>query len=216
MIRVLNTENSILNTYLEALRNVEKQGDMARFRKNVERIGEIMAYEISKDLAYKKAEIQTPLAKHESLVLAEQPVLATILRAGLALHQGFLNMFDEAANAYISAYRKHTEGLAFEVIVEYMASPDLNNRVLILIDPMLATGKSMVLSYEALLKKGKPSRVIVAALIAAQEGLDYITKEMPEADIYVAALDAELNEHKYIVPGLGDAGDLCFGVKSDD
>jgi uracil phosphoribosyltransferase len=216
MIRVLNNENSILNDYLESLRNIEKQGDKARFRKNVERIGQILAYEISKELNYEKVKIQTPLALHESQKLTSQPVLATILRAGLALHQGFLAMFDEADNAYISAFRKHTTGLDFEVVVEYMASPDINGRTLILIDPMLATGRSMVLSYQALLKKGTPSRVIVAGLIAAREGIDYVRKEMPEAHIFVAALDEELNDHKYIVPGLGDAGDLCFGVKSDD
>lgn len=216
MIKVLNTENSILNDYLESLRNIEKQGDKARFRRNVERIGQILAYEISKELIYQSLEIQTPLAKHQSKKLADQPVLATILRAGLALHQGFLQVFDEADNAYISAYRKHTQGHDFEVVVEYMAAPDINGKTLILIDPMLATGQSMVLSYRALLKHGTPKKVIVAGLIAAREGVDYVSKEMPEAKIYVAALDEELNEAKYIVPGLGDAGDLCFGVKRDE
>ncbi|MFY8022418.1 MAG: uracil phosphoribosyltransferase [Bacteroidia bacterium] len=215
-MKVLNTENSILNDYLESLRNIEKQGDRARFRRNVERIGQILAYEISKELNYTSLQIQTPLAQHESKKLATQPVLATILRAGLALHQGFLQVFDEADNAYISAYRKHTQGHEFEVVVEYMAAPDINGKTLILIDPMLATGQSMVLSYRALLKKGTPAQVIVAGLIAAQEGIDYVSKEMPEAKIYVAALDQHLNEHKYIVPGLGDAGDLCYGVKNDD
>ena len=147
MIKVLNTENSILNDYLESLRNIEKQGDKARFRRNVERIGQILAYEISKELIYQSLEIQTPLAKHQSKKMADQPVLATILRAGLALHQGFLQVFDEADNAYISAYRKHTQGHDFEVVVEYMAAPDINGKTLILIDPMLATGQSMVLSY---------------------------------------------------------------------
>ena len=216
MIKVLNTENSILNDYLESLRNIEKQGDKARFRRNVERIGQILAYEISKELIYQSLEIQTPLAKHQSKKIADQPVLATILRAGLALHQGFLQVFDEADNAYISAYRKHTQGHDFEVVVEYMAAPDINGKTLILIDPMLATGQSMVLSYRALLKHGTPKKVIVAGLIAAREGIDYVSKEMPEAKIYVAALDEELNEAKYIVPGLGDAGDLCFGVKRDE
>ena len=216
MIKVLNTENSILNDYLESLRNIEKQGDKARFRRNVERIGQILAYEISKELIYQSLEIQTPLAKHQSKKMADQPVLATILRAGLALHQGFLQVFDEADNAYISAYRKHTQGHDFEVVVEYMAAPDINGKTLILIDPMLATGQSMVLSYRALLKHGTPKKVIVAGLIAAREGVDYVSKEMPEAKIYVAALDEELNEAKYIVPGLGDAGDLCFGVKRDE
>lgn len=216
MIKVLNTENSILNDYLESLRNIEKQGDKARFRRNVERVGQILAYEISKELIYQSLEIQTPLAKHQSKKMADQPVLATILRAGLALHQGFLQVFDEADNAYISAYRKHTKGHDFEVVVEYMAAPDINGKTLILIDPMLATGQSMVLSYRALLKHGTPKKVIVAGLIAAREGVDYVSKEMPEAKIYVAALDEELNEAKYIVPGLGDAGDLCFGVKRDE
>jgi uracil phosphoribosyltransferase len=172
-----------------------------------------MAYEISKILERKPTEISTPLGTDTSLCLVSQPVLATVLRAGLPMHQGFLNYFDKADNAFVSAFREHTDAHSFEIKVGYLASPDLNGRTLILIDPMLATGRSMYQSYLALLKRGKPGRVIIASLIGSEQGLDYIKTNIPEADIYIAVVDPLLNEDSYIVPGLGDAGDLCFGEK---
>ncbi len=213
MIHILTNNASLINDYLAELRDVEIQKDRARFRKNVERIGEILAYEVSKFLPRKTASIQTPLGLSNTEVLSEQPVLATVLRAGLALHQGFLNYFDHADNAYISAYRKHTNQHEFEIVVEYLATPTLSGRTLLLIDPMLATGRSMFLAYKALLTKGKPAKVIVVSLIASEQGVSYIQQHMPEAEIFIAAVDPSLDENSYIVPGLGDAGDLSFGEK---
>lgn len=213
MLHILTTENSILNDFLAELRNVDIQNDRARFRKNVERIGEILAYEISKQFPRKTQEITTPLGLHQSQIIAEQPVLATVLRAGLAMHKGFLNYFDHADSAYVSAYRKHTSTHEFEIVVEYLASPNLENRILILIDPMLATGQSMYLTYKALLTKGKPKEVIIASLIGSTQGVKYIQEKMPFAKIFIADVDNGLNIDSYIVPGLGDAGDLSFGDK---
>lgn len=213
MIHILTNKASIINDFLAELRDVEIQKDRARFRKNVERIGEILAYEVSKYLPRKLSPIQTPLGVSNMEVLSEQPILATVLRAGLALHQGFLNYFDHADNAYISAYRKHTNQHEFEIVVEYLATPSLAGRTLILIDPMLATGRSMFLAYKALLTKGKPDKVIVVSLIASEQGVSYIQQHMPEAEIFIAAVDPSLDENSYIVPGLGDAGDLSFGEK---
>ncbi len=213
MLKVLAKKYSLLNDYLAELRNVDVQNDRARFRKNVERIGQVMAIEISKQLAYKTQEITTPLGKHKSNILAEQPVLATVLRAGLSMHQGFLNCFDKADNAYISAYRKHINANEFEIVVEYMAAPNITDRTLILIDPMLATGQSMYLSYKALLQHGMPKEVLVASLIASKQGIEYIERFMPNAKIFVADVDETLDMYSYIVPGLGDAGDLSFGNK---
>jgi uracil phosphoribosyltransferase len=213
MLTILSKQSSLVSDFLSEIRDVSVQQNRLRFRKNVERIGEILAYEISKDLARKEVEIQTPLGKHKAQVLLEQPVLATVLRAGLALHQGFLNYFDQSDCAYVSAYRKHTSAHEFEIVVEYLAAPDLQDKTLILIDPMLATGQSMYLTYKALLTKGKPKRLIIAGLIASEQGLAYLQKNLPDASIYVADIDAELDINSYIVPGLGDAGDLAYGEK---
>ncbi|MCG9880385.1 MAG: uracil phosphoribosyltransferase [Bacteroidia bacterium] len=210
---ILTKQNSIVCDFLAEIRNAQVQQDRQRFRRNLERVGEILAYEMSKVLPRKSTEIQTPLGIHASNVLQEQPVLATVLRAGLPLHQGFLNYFDWADNAYVSAYRKHTHSKDFEIVVEYLASPNLQDRTLILIDPMLATGQSMYLTYKALLTKGKPKQVFVASLIASEQGIAFVQKNMPNAQIYVADVDSSLDENSYIVPGLGDAGDLSFGEK---
>ncbi|MGL4851269.1 MAG: uracil phosphoribosyltransferase [Phocaeicola sp.] len=211
----LSTGNSLLNEFVAELRDVTIQNDRLRFRRNIERIGEIMAYEVSKELKYKPTTVQTPLSISTDSKLAEQPVIATILRAGLPFHQGFLNYFDRADNAFVSAYRKYKDTLKFEIHIEYIASPRIENRILIITDPMLATGGSMELSYHAMLTKGEPKEVHVACIIASQEAVDYVASKFPEAKttIWCAAIDAELNEHSYIVPGLGDAGDLAYGEK---
>ena len=208
--------NSIVNMFLKELRSVEIQRDGMRFRRNVERIGEIMAYEISKTLRFEPETIVTPLAPIEVNIGRDQIVLGTILRAGLPMHNGFFNFFDKAENAFISAYRRYTDASQtdVEIVVEYMASPSLDGKVLILSDPMLATGGSMESAYTALLKNGKPSGVHFASVIASQQAVDYLQKVMPEdSTLWVASIDPILNEHKYIVPGIGDAGDLCFGKK---
>ncbi|MDE6352552.1 MAG: uracil phosphoribosyltransferase [Muribaculaceae bacterium] len=206
---------SIVNQYMTELRDVKVQSDMLRFRRNLERIGEIMAFEISRTLDYRKVEIETPLAPMQSDVIDTQVVLATIFRAGVPFHQGFLNYFDHAQNAFVSAYRKYKEKDNFDICIEYLASPRLDGKTLIIADPMLATGASMELSYRALLTKGTPSHVHVCSVIASRQAIDYIKKTFPEAHttIWVGAIDDEINAHKYIVPGLGDAGDLAYGVK---
>ncbi|MCX4369653.1 MAG: uracil phosphoribosyltransferase [Duncaniella sp.] len=206
---------SLVSQYMTELRDVNVQGDMMRFRRNLHRIGEIMAYEISKRLHYSKAEINTPLASMQSDVLDEQVVLATIFRAGIPFHQGFLDYFDRAQNAFVSAYRKYREKENFDVFIEYIASPRLDGKTLILVDPMLATGSSMELSYRALLTKGTPANIHVASVIASQDAIDYIRATFPEENttVWVGAIDPEINSHSYIVPGLGDAGDLAYGVK---
>lgn len=206
---------SLVSQYMTELRDVNVQGDMMRFRRNLHRIGEIMAYEISKRLHYSKAEITTPLASMQSDVLDEQVVLATIFRAGIPFHQGFLDYFDRAQNAFVSAYRKYREKENFDVFIEYIASPRLDGKTLILVDPMLATGSSMELSYRALLTKGNPANIHVASVIASQDAIDYIRATFPEENttVWVGAIDPEINSHSYIVPGLGDAGDLAYGVK---
>lgn len=206
---------SLVSQYMTELRDVNVQGDMMRFRRNLHRIGEIMAYEISKRLHYSKAEINTPLASMQSDVLDEQVVLATIFRAGIPFHQGFLDYFDRAQNAFVSAYRKYREKENFDVFIEYIASPRLDGKTLILVDPMLATGSSMELSYRALLTKGTPANIHVASVIASQDAIDYIRATFPEENttVWVGAIDPEINSHSYIVPGLGDAGDLAYGIK---
>lgn len=209
----LSIGNSLLQQYVSELRDVTMQKNRLRFRKNIERIGQIMAYELSKKMAWQQVNVQTPLGLHESSRLAEQPVLATILRAGLSMHHGLLDFFDEADCAFISAYRKHTDKHHFDIVVEYQASPDINNRVLVLIDPMLATGQSIDLTYKALLKSGTPKQLHVVSLIASRAGVEYLTPILQGATLWVAAIDEELNEEGYILPGLGDAGDLCFGEK---
>jgi len=206
---------SLVSQYMTELRDVKVQGDMMRFRRNLHRIGGIMAYEISKRLNYSKAEITTPLATMRSDVLDEQVVLATIFRAGIPFHQGFLDCFDRAQNAFVSAYRKYREKENFDVFIEYIASPRLDGKTLILVDPMLATGSSMELSYRALLTKGEPAHVHVASVIASQKAIDYVCATFPDdrTTVWAGAIDPEINAHSYIVPGLGDAGDLAYGIK---
>lgn len=210
----LSENNTILNTFIREIRDINVQNDQMRFRRNIERIGEIMAYEISKELAYENVIVQTPNSEAVQSVPADRVVLGTILRAGLPLHAGFHNYFDSCENAFVSAYRKYTSESEFEVIVEYLASPRLDGKTLLLVDPMLATGISADLSYRALLSKGKPAKTVLACVIASQQAVDYVISHFPEDTIlYCAAIDPILNEHAYIVPGLGDAGDLCFGGK---
>ncbi len=210
-----NKTNSILNKFISELRDVSVQGDQLRFRRNLERIGEIMAYEVSKRLNYVTKQVQTPLGTATVNVPREDVVLATVFRAGLPLHQGFHNYFDHCENAFVSAYRKYLDEVNFDIHIEYLASPELEGKTLILVDPMLATGSSMYLAYRALLSKGTPKTIHLASVIAAQQGVDYITRMFPQdkTTLWCAAIDPELNSHAYIVPGLGDAGDLCFGQK---
>ena len=217
-MEIINLDNtpSLASRFVRELRDTSIQNDPLRFRRNLERIGEIMAYEISKKLDYHDEEVTTPLANIYSKETSDKIVLATILRAGLPFHQGFLNYFDHAENAFVSAYRRYKEkGDKFDVLVEYMASPDIEGKTLIIVDPMLATGSSMELGYQALLKNGNPSKVHVASIIASQQAVEYISKTMPQdkTTIWTAAIDPQINSHSYIIPGLGDAGDLAFGVK---
>ena len=207
---------SIYNQFLSELRNVKVQNDRMRFRRNLERLGELSAYEISKTMNYQAVDVKTPLGVAPTNLFEDQPVLATVLRAGLPLHQGLLNYFDGADNCYISAYRKHTSKQDFEVEVEYMASPKLENKTVILNDPMLASGKSMVLAYKALLKKGNPRKLHVVCVIASREGVDFLANNLPkDSCLWVGAIDDKMTPESYIVPGLGDAGDLAFGPKED-
>lgn len=209
-----DTTPSLVSQYMAELRDLNIQKDMLRFRRNLERIGEIMAYEISKTLSYKVEDVATPLGTAKCHVLDEQLVLGTIFRAGVPFHQGFLNYFDHAQNAFVSAYRKYKEKENFDVFIEYLASPLLDGKTLILADPMLATGASMELSYRALLTKGTPAKVHVASVIASQAAIDYVKKTFPDnTTVWVGAIDDTINSHSYIVPGLGDAGDLAYGVK---
>lgn len=214
-INNFKAHDSILNQFLSELRDVSVQTDSMRFRRNIERIGEIMAYEISKELAYGPRVIKTPLSTAVENVPAAQPVIATILRAGIPFHQGFLNYFDHAQNAFVSAYRKYTDEAHFDIHIEYIASPRLDGKTLILTDTMLATGASMEYAYEALLTKGRPAHVHIASVIASQQAVEHIRKVFPDekTTVWCATIDPELNEHAYIVPGLGDAGDLCYGEK---
>lgn len=200
------------------LRDVDIQKDPMRFRRNLDRIGEVMAYEISKRLSYKTVTVQTPLGMSACQDMADDIVLATILRAGLPFHHGFLSYFDRAENAFVSAYRRYKEkGDSFDVLVEYMASPSLEGKTLVLVDPMLATGSSMELAYKALLSKGMPSKVHVASVIASAQGVRYLQDHLPadRTTLWIGAIDDEVNSHSYIVPGLGDAGDLAYGEKLD-
>lgn len=207
--------NSILNQYVAEIRDVEVQNDRLRFRRNIERIGEIMAYEISKTLDYSTKEIQTPLGVAPINTPDNRIVISTILRAGLPFHQGFLSYFDNAENAFVSAYRKYKDTLKFDIHIEYIASPRIDDKTLIITDPMLATGGSMELSYQAMLTKGHPKEIHVASIIASRRAVDHIAQLFPEdkTTIWCAAIDPEINEHSYIVPGLGDAGDLAYGEK---
>lgn len=214
MVHILGANNSIFNEYIAEIRDEKIQKDSMRFRRNLERMGEIMAYEISKTLVYQPMEVTTPLGIANMSLIKEQPVIATILRAGMPLHQGFLNYFDKGENAFISAYRKHHKDGTFDIKVEYLSSPELTDKVLILCDPMLATGASMVLTYKALMQRGKPRHTHIASVIASVEGVDYAKKHLPEnVTLWCGAVDDELTAHSYIVPGLGDAGDLAYGTK---
>jgi uracil phosphoribosyltransferase len=214
MLIELGKQNSIFNQFIAELRSSAVQKDSMRFRRNLERIGEIFAYEISKTLKWKSAAVTTPLGEANINLLDEQPVLATILRAGLPLHQGLLNYFDGAENAFISAYRKHHKDGSFDIQLEYLSSPDLTNKTLILCDPMLATGQSLILTYKQLMRKGRPAHTHLVTVIASAEGVEYAKKHLPEnCTLWVGAIDEELTAQSYIVPGLGDAGDLAFGVK---
>ena len=214
-IHYLSEENSILNHFLGQIRNVNIQHDSMRFRRNVERIGEVMAYELSKDLHYFDVEIQTPLGIKKTTEISDKLVLCSILRAGLPLHLGFLNYFDNAENGFVSAYRHHPNNDAsFDILVEYQAVPNIENKTLLLIDPMLATGQSMVAVYEKLMQKGLPKEIHIAVIIAAPEGIAYLKNHLPDhCHLWVATLDEKLNDKNYIIPGLGDAGDLAYGNK---
>ena len=214
MIHNLSQTNSIFSTFLGELRNVNVQKDPLRFRRNLERVSEILGYELSKQLHYHKVDIETPLGVAPTQLLKEQPVLATILRAGLGMHLGLLNYFDRAESAFVSAYRKHSTAEDFEVFVEYMAAPKIDDKVLIISDPMLATGSSMAMVYKALLKQGNPRKVIIVSAIAAPEALEYLQKQLPKTtEYFIGEIDKELTAQSYIVPGLGDAGDLAYGEK---
>ncbi len=214
MVHTLSNTPSILSTFLSELRDIDIQKDSLRFRRNLERIAEVLGYELSKSLQYEDRLVTTPLGEIDIPVLKSQPVLATILRAGLGMHQGLLNYFDRAESAFVSAYRKHSTAEDFEIYVEYLASPKIDDRILIISDPMLATGSSMVTVYKAMLKQGIPFKTYVVAAIATPDALDYCRAHMPEnTEFYVGAVDAELTAQSYIVPGLGDAGDLAYGEK---
>lgn len=212
----LSEQNSVLNQFLREIRDVNIQKDSLRFRRNIERIGEVMAIEMSKSLAYEPTDVQTPLGIAKVNTVAEPLVLATILRAGLPLYQGFLNVFDKAENAFLSAYRRVNEKGELEIVAEYMAAPSIEGKTLVIADPMLATGMSMESSYIALSKHGKPRHTHMCCTIGTPQAVEYLRKALhdsPDVTLWCAAIDPVLNEKKYIVPGLGDAGDLCFGEK---
>lgn len=214
----LSDNNSLLNNFIRDIRDITIQGDRLRFRRNIERIGEVMAYEISKTLAYKSIEVTTPLAPAQVNIPNEDVVIATILRAGLPFHHGILNYFDGAENAFVSAYRKYKEKTHrdFDIHIEYIASPSIEGKTIILSDPMLATGGSMEMTYRALLTKGTPAHIHIATIVASQQAIDYCKTHFPEekTTIWAAVIDPDLNESSYIVPGIGDAGDLAYGEKS--
>jgi uracil phosphoribosyltransferase len=217
-MRVINLSehNSVLNQYLREIRDVEIQKDPMRFRRNIERIGEVMAIEMSKELNYEPTEVQTPLAKATVNTISDQLVLATILRAGMPLHHGFLNIFDRAENAFLSAYRRENADGELEIVAEYMAAPAIEGKTLVVVDPMLATGMSMEVGYLALLRHGKPKHAHLCCTIGTPQAIDCLRRSLNDSEdvtVWCAAIDPVLNEKKYIVPGLGDAGDLCYGTK---
>ncbi len=216
-IKILGHNHSILDQYLAEIRDTTIQTDPLRFRDNLNRIGELFAYEISKEMQFEEKDVVTPLGIAKVPKLKKQPVLATILRAGLAMHNGLLRIFDRAENCFISAFRKYTEGGEFEIEFEYMASPSLDDKVVILSDPMLASGKSMEIGYQALFSKGTPSHVHLVAIIASEEGVNYVKEKISAENVtlWLGAVDPEMTPKSYIVPGLGDAGDLAFGEKID-
>jgi uracil phosphoribosyltransferase len=212
----LSQQHSLISNWVSELRDITVQQDRLRFRINLERIAEAIAYEISKVLPFKEVETETPLGTATSKVLKEQPVLATILRAGLPMHNGLLNYFDKADNAFIAAYRKHEKDGTFEISLEYMSCPDLEDRILIISDPMLATGASLVKTIHFLKEEGRPKEIHIVAAIACTIGIEYVKREEPSVTIWCGDIDDELTAKSYIVPGLGDAGDLAFGVKSQN
>ena len=216
-IKILGNNHSILDQYLSEIRDVIIQKDPLRFRENMYRIGEIFAYEVSKTLKYEISEVNTPLGVANVPILRSQPVLATILRAGLSVHNGLLKIFDRGENCFISAYRKYTEEGDFEIEFEYMASPSLDDKVVILSDPMLASGKSMEIAYHALFSKGSPSHIHLVSIISSLQGVNYLIDKIRAENVtlWLGAIDEGLNPHSYIVPGLGDAGDLAYGEKID-
>lgn len=210
----LLAQNSIANKFIAELRDKNIQLDRMRFRKNIERLGEILAYELSKELSYTNSNVQTPLGKTTLPLPQQDIVICSILRAGLPLHNGLLNYFDTADNTFISAYRYHTSDNEFEIKVEYLASPSLEGKTLILADPMLATGGSFLNVFKALAPMGTPSEIHLVSVIGARPGIEFLERNLPkEAKLWIATIDEELNEKGYIIPGLGDAGDLCFGTK---
>ena len=216
MIHILNKENTILNKFIAQIRDREVQRDSMRFRRNLERVGEVMSYEISRTLNYKTQIVETPLGEAAVEMISDKIVVATIMRAGLPLHQGFLNYFDDAESAFISTYRKSSKDGSFKVKVEYVSNCDLEGKTLILVDPMLATGTSLVMAYEALIAKGgEPQHTHIASVIASEQGVDYAKRHLPskKTTLWVAAVDDELTSRSYIVPGIGDAGDLAYGIK---
>lgn len=215
MINLSTTGNSILNQFISEIRNIEVHNDSMRFRRNLERIGEIFAYEISKKLKYESKNITTPLGELEMMVPINNIVVSSILRAGLPLHNGILNYFDKAENAFISAFRKYHKDGSFDIQFGYLSAPDINNKTLILSDPMLATGSSMVLAYKSMLNRGKPVHTHIISVIASKEGVEYLKKNIPDKNytLWLGAVDDELTAKSYIVPGLGDAGDLAYGAK---
>lgn len=216
MVKILNSENTILNKFLSQMRDKGVQGDSMRFRRNMERVGEIMAYEISKNLNYKTRMVETPLGVAAVEEISDKVVVATILRAGLPFHQGFLNYFDDAENGFVSAYRKSRPDGSFIVDVEYVSTSSLTGKTLILVDPMLATGTSLMLVYDALIRRaGEPDHTHFAAVFASEQGVDYVKRHCntQKCTLWCAAVDQELTSKSYIVPGIGDAGDLAYGVK---
>ncbi|HOP04719.1 MAG TPA: uracil phosphoribosyltransferase [Tenuifilaceae bacterium] len=215
MVKILGESNSVLNRFILELRDVKIQHDSLRFRRNLERISEIFAYEISRELNYKSVQVQTPLGIADMSTPSDTIVVASIMRAGLPMHQGFLNYFDGAENAFISAYRKYSKDGNFKIQFEHLSCPIINDKVLIIADPMLATGSSMVLAYKALIEKGKPSYTHIVSIIASKEGVEYTRKNLPQSNVslWLGAVDDELTVKSYIVPGLGDAGDLAYGAK---
>jgi uracil phosphoribosyltransferase len=217
LIHNLSESNSVFNQYIAEIRDEDIQKDPLRFRRNLQRLGEIFAYEISRTLPYKTEDVQTPLGIARVPKLEQQPVLATILRAGLPVQQGLLNIFDRAENAFISAYRKYDATGEFHIEFEYLASPVIEGKVLIISDPMLASGASMEIGYHAMLKKGIPSHVHLVAVIASRQGVNYVTEKIKDENVtlWVGAIDQDMNSKSYIIPGLGDAGDLAFGAKAD-
>lgn len=212
-ITVLAEKNSVIQQFLTEIRDKRIQTDRLRFNRNIERIGEILAYELSKELVYKDVETETPLTTTSTKILTTQPVIASVLRAGLPLQQGIANYFDNADRAFISAYRKYLDDSSFEIELDYLASPNLKGRTLIFADPMLATGKSALLTLNSLLSKGEPAHTHIVAVVASRQGLANLNANLKNVSFWIGAVDDALNSHSYIVPGLGDAGDLAFGLK---